>query len=555
MREKVDIREILLLLSLAAIGLLLRYDFLSASHFVLDSDEAIVGLMAKHILEGAPVPVFYYGQHYMGSFEPLLVAGMFKLVGIGNLGLKAVPLLFSLSLILVIYFLAREIGGRLTARLAALFTAIPPAPLVVWSGKARGGFIEVVVIGAVATLQCCYWLKKPELFRTFLIGFLLGFGWWTNNQIVFFMGPIGFFMLATILTKRDTFLRNCVSAVYHFTAGTAAFILGGLPFWLYNWKHDFVSFGIFGAAERGNALEQFYGVITTALPILLGAKRFWENDEFFPGAALLYSLIFGGMLLLLLLLRRREIASLIVLKIDKERPVELLLLLLVSCCAVFSLSSFGWLNQAPRYLLPAYIAIFTLAAWVIARTARPAPLVAIAATLLILAGNLSSSYLYGRSIPGEPFVYKRERVSRDHGALLEWLQRRNITLVRTNYWIGYRLAFESKENVKFIVFQEPRQVRIKDYEQLADSSQIDLVPLVLVPSQAALVSEALSELGYSFRVEDLSGYKVIYSISYPEKPSRKVLPSEVEVTSNPDGFTPIAGFDGDLATRWGSKGA
>ena len=45
-----------------------------------NSDEAVIGLMAKHILNGAR-PVFYYGQAYMGSLDAFLVAGMFQLLG------------------------------------------------------------------------------------------------------------------------------------------------------------------------------------------------------------------------------------------------------------------------------------------------------------------------------------------------------------------------------------------------------------------------------------------------------------------------------------------
>ena len=41
----------------------------------LEPDEAVVGLMAKHISEGRELPVFYYGQPYLGSLEAFLVAG------------------------------------------------------------------------------------------------------------------------------------------------------------------------------------------------------------------------------------------------------------------------------------------------------------------------------------------------------------------------------------------------------------------------------------------------------------------------------------------------
>ena len=102
-----------------------RFDFLIASDFRIDADEGIVGLMAKHILDGAEIPVFYYGQHYMGSLEALLVAGAFKIFGVTSFALKIVPLLFSLLFICLVYLTAHAISGKLAARIAALICAVP----------------------------------------------------------------------------------------------------------------------------------------------------------------------------------------------------------------------------------------------------------------------------------------------------------------------------------------------------------------------------------------------------------------------------------------------
>ncbi|MEX0596455.1 MAG: hypothetical protein WD512_08125, partial [Candidatus Paceibacterota bacterium] len=129
------------------IALILRLDLLVASNFAIESDEAIVGLMAKHITEGHPWPIFYYGQHYMGSLEPILISFLSLFIGLENYTLKIVPLIFSLSLILITYLTAYEVSNKLGARLAGILVAIPPLTLVVWSTKARGGFIEVVVLG------------------------------------------------------------------------------------------------------------------------------------------------------------------------------------------------------------------------------------------------------------------------------------------------------------------------------------------------------------------------------------------------------------------------
>src|SRR6478672_2609190 len=50
------------------LGLILprAYLVLKFSSGLIDSDEAIVGLMARHILHGRELPIWYYGQAYMG---------------------------------------------------------------------------------------------------------------------------------------------------------------------------------------------------------------------------------------------------------------------------------------------------------------------------------------------------------------------------------------------------------------------------------------------------------------------------------------------------------
>ena len=53
---------------------------LSLNSFPFNSDEAIVALMARHILAGER-PVFFYGQAYMGSLDAYLVAAGFAIFG------------------------------------------------------------------------------------------------------------------------------------------------------------------------------------------------------------------------------------------------------------------------------------------------------------------------------------------------------------------------------------------------------------------------------------------------------------------------------------------
>ena len=543
---------VVLLLALAV-----RMDFLSASNFTIDADEAIVGLMARHINEGQAVPAFYYGQHYMGSLEALLVSGVFKLVGATPQALKSIPLVFSLWLVILVYELGCTLGGQRAGRWAAILAALPPSALVIWSAMARGGFIELVVIGTVALLLTARWLKnadpgvQPRLSLTAAVGAVLGLGWWVNNQIVYFMGPIGFMMLLRLWQGRP-WKQSMWGSAQHALTGVLFFLLGGAPFWLYNWQHHWISFEMFGRANGADVLEHLQGVFTVALPILFGAKRFWQTEDVFSGSSLVFVLLYGVLLCLFLMWRLPALRRLVRLRLDTQSPVELIFLCLLSAVTVFSLSTFGWLVQAPRYLLPIYPVVFVMLGLAIDFLWARSRMLAAMLGLSLLGLNLASCYLGGRAIPGEPFVALGERVSKDHHDLVSWLKQEQVRFVHTNYWIGYRLAFETAEQVRFLVFQEPHQTRIPAYREEGSQLPLEATPYVLVPSQAGLVREALHTLGYSFQETSRSGYAILYDI----KPTQdRLLPfgaGQIRAQASHNVSAAGLAFDGRRDTRWGS---
>lgn len=526
-----------------------RIDFLNALNYRIDSDEAIVGLMAKHINEGKSFPVFYYGQHYMGSFEAMVASLFFKLFGMSSKVLKLVPLFFSILLIPCVYFLGKEVSGRKCGLIAACYIAIAPPTLVVWSSMTRGGFIETLVLSALALLVFVRWLKedKLSLFRIFLVGLILGFGWWTNNQIIYVMGAIGWFALGRVLNT-DKKIYNLVS---NFVFGSLGFFIGGAPFWIYNLENNFASFGLFHFTE--NFLEQLYLAITVALPILLGGKRFWETDDLFFGSTVFIYIVFGFILLAFLRYRRSNLFNALRFKVTKESGPEVILFMLLFCILIFTASSFGYLVQAPRYLLPLYLPVSIIFGYVLARVLKFNLLAKVAfVTVIIL--NLSFSYIKGRLVPGAPFVYANQRVANSHDTIIKVLKEKKINWVRTNYWIGYRLAFETNEEVKFLVLGHPHKIRIKEYEKEFQSKKLerDKVSILTVPKEGLILSQALTKLGYSYNRERHGRYILIYNIfknvKYPVYYNYKDL--NISASSKEDKLKLM--FDKKRDTRWGS---
>jgi len=428
-------RDALILALLMILAALIRLDFMRATQWSIDSDEAIVGLMGRHILEGRGIPTFYYGQHYMGSLEAIVASGSFALFGATPFTLSLVPLACAVLLVPLMYALGRAIAGRIAGLVAALLTAFPPAGLIVWSTKARGGFIEILLLGALALLVAARWFQGDlkKLRYPALLGAVLGLGWWVNNQIVYFIVPIAAFSLA-VLTEaaaKKTMSLSRVAVIV--LVGSAAFLVAGAPYWIYNIRLGFPSFGMFGLAEGEALAAQRRGLFAVALPILLGATRFWSSREIFPHAALLVYMAYGAIFAGLLWLRRRQLGELLRGRVDRSAPLELVLLVIPISCLIFTVSTYGRLFEAPRYLLPLYVSLFVAVGALVSSLARVSRAAAAALVALVLGINAASAYLGGRAIAGEPIVFNGERVARDHSELIRALDELGLTYVRTNY--------------------------------------------------------------------------------------------------------------------------
>jgi len=539
-------RDLFILFLIILLGIALRLDFLI--HSTLDADEAIVGLMAKHLLEGGEPPIFYYGQHYMGSFEALIAAVFFKWFGSSVTALKLVPFIFSVLLIPLCYLLGAIIGGSLGGRLAALLMAVAPGSMILWSTKARGGFAELIFLGTLAVCFTTKWLvsEKPRAALTFVIWFILGLGWWVNNQIIFFICPIGLFGLIHLVRQAFSQESGLGMILKHGGLALCAFILGGAPFWLYNIEHNFISFEMFKGAQSGDVWSHFIGLISQALPMIFGATRFWTEHSLFPGSIVIGYLLYGVPLIW-------SISSFAAVhsrrQLEQVWALRLMSFLFFTTVLIFTLSSFGHLVQAPRYLLPLYVPLMVITGTFLAGMAKLMPGMAYSWVGALLVFNLASSYLGGRAVGGEPFVYSGERVARDHTQLISWLKRKKINYVRTNYWIGYRLAFETEERVKFSVFKDPLQVRIPSYE---DNPSRDQAPMILVPTQAARIKKALQMLAIPFKDEVVGEYVVIYDIEREKSFGYQIPIQNLGVVAS-DGQLPARlAVDGDIKTRWGS---
>src|SRR5438552_3998493 len=126
------------------IGLLIiiaaaRFTILLASQTHVHSDEAIIGLMGKHILEGRYFPLYMYGQPYnaAAAWEAYLAVIPFAILGVGVIPLKACIVVLSLLCLVLFYRMTDLLFGRRTALLATIVFALMPS-LLKWHFQVRG---------------------------------------------------------------------------------------------------------------------------------------------------------------------------------------------------------------------------------------------------------------------------------------------------------------------------------------------------------------------------------------------------------------------------------
>src|SRR6476620_1317226 len=144
---------------LAALALRSAF-FLRFDESYFDADQAIVGLMAKHLAEGRTVPLFFYGQRYLLAVEAWVMAPVFVVLGPTVFALRLTMVLLNVALLAAAWWtLVRDARlGPWWAVLVLLPLACAPFITAAHLVEAQGGNVEMLVWVVVA-----WWLRRRPL--------------------------------------------------------------------------------------------------------------------------------------------------------------------------------------------------------------------------------------------------------------------------------------------------------------------------------------------------------------------------------------------------------
>jgi hypothetical protein len=143
-------KETLIIILLCFIS---RLPQLLSNNLILDGDECVVALMAKHLYEGKEFPLYFYGQSYGFSLIELFSINIhYFLFGISDVSVKLSMLLIWTIGVIFFYKTLVQFNFKNSYIPFIITLVLIFAPTwAVWSMKARGGYLSSFLICSVIT--------------------------------------------------------------------------------------------------------------------------------------------------------------------------------------------------------------------------------------------------------------------------------------------------------------------------------------------------------------------------------------------------------------------
>ena len=448
-------RERTLVVSVAVALVLLRSSaFVFGRAPAFDSDQAIVGLMAKHLSELRALPVFFYGQDFMLGVEAWLAAPLFVVAGPSVTALK-LPLLgmhLAITLILLRVF-EQELRLRpLLALVPTLFFIAAPLRTSAKLLQANGGNVEPFLYVLLL------WLLRR---RPLAFGAVLGIGFLNREFTAYGVAAILLIEAAEgVLFERrrlQELLVACVSlaAVFHVVEFLASI---GSPS---------------GPGTTAASVNRSLGLQVVAgrscwdwagLPQHLATMFTTNMSTLYTNDVGWLWLVLGGTAVGACARVVSELsAGGSARRGGLQFPVYLALVGLIAAL-VPAVSRCGAMYD--RYVLLALFGLAGITALFLKIERRPAPRAAvIAVTLLCATFNAAGHFRYAVN-------YFRSPVGA-HDVLADYLVSNGIRFAKSDYWTAYNVSFLTGEQV-IIASDFPR---IRYYQEVVAEHEHEAVEI------------------------------------------------------------------------------
>ncbi|MBI5199795.1 MAG: discoidin domain-containing protein [Nitrospirae bacterium] len=545
-----------LLTALFIAGIFFRLAFFLHAYRVLpvSTDEALPGLMAKHILDGE-FPVVYWGQSYMGTVESFFQAVFIYLFGTIPFSVRVYPLLVGILFIFVTYRVANEMYGRGVALISLTLVSIPTVYLSICTSLVPpDNYLAIVLIGSSALLLLHRTTYKPisedmRLRYHVLMGLLSGIGFWIHLLYIDYIGLILLFFF--IQDKLILFRKR-------FWIFVLSFIIGFFPLILYNITHNFDTFTVAKGIGIGRAILNLTMLFKDVIPQLLGIKiplygDNWNTLSLPKYWGLILGAVYVAAFLYIIITRWKNILGFITLSLKRIGPTEMLLSFVIISIIIFIRSERAN-NWAVRYILPVFSVVpILLSAAIYDIWKRYKVIAGVMFALILIIQLYGNARVY--MAWGVPEIVDKALDLPDDRPLIAFLESKGINKAYAHYWIADRLTYETGENIicarpydeRFGGRYKPRYTDIVD---MSKDVAFIFHPTLGIPYD--LFEENLRVIGGSYKKETIGPYTVFYEFVSP-KIGEPLSPEGWVAESNYRQEDVRNAFDRDISSRWATK--
>ena len=399
----------------AAAGVVLRVWTYRSPLTIPNSDEALIGLMVSHAEHGQ-FTTFFWGRPYGGTQEVLLAMPGFWLFGPSYLALRMVPLvLWAVATFLIWRVGRRTIGERAAVVAAGLFWVWPPFNFLQFV-RAQGFYASGVVYCALLLLLALRVVEKPDRLRVGLFGLAFGLAFWQSAQIT----PIALVAAGWTVWRAPRCLR-------HAWAAAALAVLGALPWLVWNVGHNFASL------DQNPSLKTYEHslrlLVSPILPMTVGLRAPYSQRLLLPSGPLSW-LLYLAMLALFVYGAFRV----------RGRPAALLYWVVALFPLLYALpAKTSFISAYPQYTTILTPLLALLLAELATSSLRAAVLLALACLVTAVSLHRMQAWLaVPQPLPTAP---------RSYAPLISTLERLGLERVYADYWIAYRVDFDSRERI------------------------------------------------------------------------------------------------------------
>jgi hypothetical protein len=430
--------------------------FVFQGHVDFDSDQAIIGLMAKHLSELRTFPLFFYGQNYMLGTEAWIVAPFFWVARPSIAVLKFPLLLLNIvAAILLMRGISRSTGLRPAIGFVAALPFIVPTPVV------AGNFMESGSTGVEPLLYVLVlWMLRD---RPFAFGAVLAFGLVHREFTIYALPALALVELAggTLLTGgtlRRALRAACGFALVWLILDDTKMHLNGSSLLLEAQQMGKLAC-LTGLGMPGRVRFMF----TTVWPVLTGGTRMPLVESTLRSSAVVGSALMGWIVGGTVLFMLGRLAWLWMRRSDHSSIAFAAYLALIGCCtlAAYTLTCAFAFPIVRYFSLAVLIPIGSFAAFMAWEPSARLRQAVIVAFVLWGTANLADDVRVIR----EAIVHPQPN---PHGELTEFLLAHQIRYGRGNYWDAYVVDFLSRERV---IVGSNEKVRIPDYERRVDANR------------------------------------------------------------------------------------